>query len=149
MTEADIYLVGIIALALLCVFLLIVVRFQARDLDQAARELDQARAAAELAERRCATMRRLHQRQQVWIRRQRVQLAAYRDELDAVVEATRPIPVEEDLETEVRRTLDALPVAEKPQQSTPEPESRWKPFLALPPANGCAIYPRPTKPEEQ
>lgn len=152
MTEADIYLTGVIALGLLAVALLIVIRVQAGDLDQAGRDLDQTRAAADLAERQYAIMRRLHQRQQVWIRRQREQLTRYRNELDAVTEATRPSPVEEDLETEVRRTLDALPVAE-PQPAAPaaKPDEKpkpaidlarvWAPFKAITPVNGCAIYP--------
>jgi hypothetical protein len=133
----DIYLAGIIALAVWSLIALAGALWLAGQRD--------------LARRRYATMLTLHSRQRVRIADLRGQVERYRGELDAYVEATRPAPVPEDLETEVRRTLDALPVVDEPEQPAPAPVEKaerifdvtrlWAPFKTVPPRNGCAIYP--------
>jgi hypothetical protein len=153
MSDANIYLAGLIAMTAWSIIVLFIALHLARQRD--------------LSRRRYATTLGLHRRQRGWIAQQREQIARYQGELDALVEATRPTPVPEDLETEVRRTLDALPVVDEPAAEPPvvdepqlptpaaaekptrvfEPTRYWPPFKAVP-VDGCAIHPRVDKPEE-
>ncbi|GLH97383.1 hypothetical protein [Phytohabitans aurantiacus] len=135
MSDADIYLAGLIAMTVWSIVVLFIALHLARQRD--------------LARRRYATMLALHGRQRVWIARQREQIAGYQGELDALVEATRPTPVPEDLETAVRRDLDALPVADEPAIEPPVVDEPQQPAPEPPGPHGMAIYPRRTKPKEQ
>jgi hypothetical protein len=117
MSDANIYLAGLIAMTAWSIIVLFIALHLARQRD--------------LARRRYATMLTLHGRQRAWIAQQRERIAGYQGELDAL----EPPPAQ---------------VVDEPQQPPPPAEKPtrvdltrlWPPFKAVPPANGCAIYPR-------